>query len=194
METNINNTNDNKVSKKTLKLRVMILPKLIKFVVSFEHGTYISKIKNKIQKILDGMKVTSFCDKLTNEDDYILLDDSKIEDVLNNEDKIFYYTKIQQNLLNKKRENENQSEVHKDGNKSNKEKQKNLVAKVETNSDIRDEDEDDEEYDSDDEDSDSHRSKANEKEKIKEHSKIVKSESRVPESNKQIYSKNGKKK
>lgn len=141
MEANTTQTTPQvKTPKKTLKLKVLVLPKMLKFILSFEYGTLIGKIKNKIEKILNNMKVTSHCDKLTNEEDYILLEDSRVEDVLNNEDKIIYYTKIQsqkpqQQLLNKKREHENHKQKNNNAHKENTQKPKAEV-KVEENSEV----------------------------------------------------------
>ena len=62
--------------RKTIKLLISVQPKPLKLLLPFEHGTLISQVKQKVNDVLLNLKVQHICDRLLNEKEYMLDDDS----------------------------------------------------------------------------------------------------------------------
>lgn len=63
-------------SKQKIKLLATVFPQDIKLLLVFEHGTYVSEIKEYVQDTLRGMNLGYHTGRITNEHGYILLNDS----------------------------------------------------------------------------------------------------------------------
>ena len=77
-----------------IKLFASIFPWEVKVIFIFESATYISEAKNYITETIRGMNLGSFtCGKITNSEDYVLLNTLRLGEVLSNNETILVYDK-----------------------------------------------------------------------------------------------------
>lgn len=63
-------------NKQKIRLLANVFPQDIKLLMVFEHGTYVSEIKEYIQDTLRGMNLGFHIGRITNNQGYILLNDN----------------------------------------------------------------------------------------------------------------------
>ena len=77
-----------------IKLFATVFPWEVKVIFIFDSATYISEVKNYITETIRGMNLGSFtCGKITNSDDYVLLNTLRLGEVISNNETILVYDK-----------------------------------------------------------------------------------------------------